>query len=157
MIGQPVKKLGELLQVLVDSGRALARVQQPILALNHLHFPIFVRRSIPHRFDKGAEIVLLVADLFRCPGEGLLFQIAVTQGREEWCKRFDHRCYRLDQRLLQTSLWRFYILTKAASDTLLAIAVTMQTKCFRLKEAIFTNLGVPPPPDRSQNALFVIG
>ncbi|MNJ55420.1 hypothetical protein D3C77_509060 [compost metagenome] len=79
VIGQPAKQQGELLEVLVDGGRALARIQQPILEHDHISLAVACRRSVPHNLDKGAEIVLLILPLLGCPREGLFLLIAVTQ------------------------------------------------------------------------------
>ena len=83
MVDQPVKQQGELLEILVDRRWALAGVQQLLLELDHVHFAVVSDRSITQRLDKGTDVVLLVAELFRCPREGLLFLIPVTQDRQE--------------------------------------------------------------------------
>ncbi|CAJ1838849.1 hypothetical protein COCAGNCG_02394 [Aeromonas dhakensis] len=95
MVSQPTKQQGELLEILVDCGWALARVQQPLLELDHISLAVACRWLVAECLDKGTEIVFLVLSLFRCPGEGLLFLIAVTQDRQERSTRFSRRSHRL--------------------------------------------------------------
>ena len=79
MVSQPVKQQGELLEIFVDGGRTLAGVQQVLLELDHIRFRIVSSRSIPQRLDEAADVVLLVAELFRCLGQRLLFQVTLTE------------------------------------------------------------------------------